>query len=208
MLLFALLLSACLEAPSKTDATDKPTGFQAAAVPRTPTGSLTVTVTGKAGPVAGAAVWLGDTGEKVAPVARALTLDGAHLTPTLNVLPPGSAISVHNVEGRARTVHLVSAAAAADAPPLAVRDLLGGATAGIPLSGTGVLRLICGPDPCPDAALVVGVGGITDVHGQVAIADIPVGPVRVHVWHATAGEADATSAVAANANANLSLSLP
>lgn len=208
MIPILLLLMACLESPSKpTPGADKATGFQVSKAPAGQRGSITVTVVGKAGPLAGAAVWLGDTGEKVPPRTAALSLSASHLTPALVVLPPGSAISLHNMEARARTVRLVDAGAAESAPALVTRELPAGATAGMPLTGTGPLRLVCGPDACPGAAVVVGQGGVTDAHGQVALPEIPAGPVRVHVWHPTAGETATTAEIAANANAAVSVAL-
>lgn len=177
--------------------------------PPAPSGALALAVTAAGAPLDGVAVWAEEAAEAPKPGAAQLEIGAAGVGPSLLVLPPLSAISVHNRGGAPREIALRAVDAPGDAAPLASRTLPAGGMAGLALPASGMVELVCLDQPCGGARIVVGqAGGVTDAAGKILLRGLPVAPARVHAWHAERGRLDQTIEVKQDAETAAELRYP
>lgn len=209
-LILALILGACSKSKEPGGQAPAPKERRKREPPPAPaSGALKLTVRGAQGPVEGAAVWVDEVAGAVKPKASTLSLGAEGLSTALLVLAPGSAISVQNKSGAARTLSMRALDAAAEAPALASRGLPVGGLVGLQVPASGIVELSCAPEPCGQTRIVIGAAGaVTDASGLVTLSGLGVAPARVHVWHPTLGRVDQTVDVVADKESALELVLP
>lgn len=180
--LLVLAVLGCGGSSEREPGVPMPRPKEVASKPAAPSGGLDLTVRAKDGPAAGVAAWSDEAANKAAPGAATLALAGATFTPSLVVLPPGSALAIHNQDRSPRRVELRALDAAPDAPALTTREIPPGGTAGLSLPVAGVGTLSCSPEPCEGHVVVAPVGGVTDADGKVTLDGLAPGPARVSTW--------------------------